>query len=54
MGGDANLKQVGAIVEDEFYGSGLDKPHGTVQLMRFWYLVQTNGEWKVIGEKITW
>jgi hypothetical protein len=41
--------RIGAIVEDEFYGGGLDKPPGTVQGLRYWYLVQTDGEWKITG-----
>jgi RNA polymerase sigma factor (sigma-70 family) len=48
------VTRVGAIVEEEFYGGGLDKPPGTVQQIRSWYLVQTNGEWKVTGEKVSW
>ena len=48
------VTRIGAIVEDAFYGGGLDKPPGTVQNTRSWYLVQTNGEWKVTGEKASW
>jgi len=48
------VTRIGAIVEDEFYGGGLDKPPGTVQNIRSWYLVQTNGEWKVTGGKYSW
>jgi RNA polymerase sigma factor (sigma-70 family) len=50
----AGVTRIGAIVEDEFYGGGLDKPPGTVQNIRSWYLVQTNGEWKVTGGKYSW
>jgi RNA polymerase sigma factor (sigma-70 family) len=53
-GNPNELTRVGAIVEDEFYGGGLDKPPGTVQGIRFWYLIQTNGEWKVTGQKVSW
>ena len=57
VAGPANgvgVTRVGAIVEDEFYGGGLDRPPGTVQGIRFWYLIQTNGEWKVTGQKVSW
>ena len=49
-----SVTRVGAIVEEEFYGGGLNAPPGTVQVIRFWYLVQTNGEWKVTEQKGPW
>lgn len=48
------VTRIGAIVEEEFYGVDLDKPPDTVQNTRSWYVVQTNGEWKVTGEKASW
>jgi hypothetical protein len=48
------VTRVGAIVEEQFYGGGLNLPPGTVQNIRSWYLVQTNGEWKVAGDKASW
>src|SRR5438067_1650129 len=53
-GGSDGVTRIGAIVEDEFYGGGLSVPPGTVQNTRSWYFIQTNGEWKVAGEKASW
>lgn len=53
-GASSGVTRIGAIVEEEFYGGGLDKPPGTVQNTSSWYLVQTNGEWKVTGGKYSW
>lgn len=48
------LTRVGAIVEEEFYGGGLNAPPGTVQRMESWNIIQTNGEWKVTGQDVHW
>jgi RNA polymerase sigma factor (sigma-70 family) len=53
-GGSSGVTRIGAIVEDEFYGGGLDKPPGTVQNIRSWYLIRTNGGWKVTGGEHSW
>jgi hypothetical protein len=48
------LTRVGAIVEEEFYGGGLNTPPGTVQRIESWNIVQINGEWKVTGQTVHW
>jgi RNA polymerase sigma factor (sigma-70 family) len=48
------VTRIGAIVEDKFYGGGLERPPGTVQDVRFWYLIQTNGEWRVTRQAVRW
>src|SRR5437667_11978250 len=53
-GGADGITHIGAIVEEQFHGGGLAAPPGTVQNIRSWDLIQTNGEWKVTGEKASW
>ncbi|HTL59922.1 MAG TPA: sigma-70 family RNA polymerase sigma factor [Candidatus Limnocylindrales bacterium] len=50
-GNPTGVTRIGAIVEDVFYGGGLNAPPGTVQTTHSWYLVQTNGEWKCTGQQ---
>jgi hypothetical protein len=53
-GGADGITRIGAIVEEQFHGGGLTAPPGTVQNVRSWDLIQTNGGWKVTGEKASW
>jgi RNA polymerase sigma factor (sigma-70 family) len=50
----SGLTRVGAIVEEEFYGGGLNAPPGTVQRIDSWNIIQTNGEWKVTAQNVHW
>jgi hypothetical protein len=53
--GDGNGKtRVGAIVENEMLGAGPGMPPVTVQEIRFWHLLQTNGAWKVTERPGRW
>jgi RNA polymerase sigma factor (sigma-70 family) len=48
------MTRIGAIIEDLFYGAGIDGPPGIVQSLRFWSVAPSNDGWKVTRQDVKW